>query len=1207
MSGTGSTHVIAGWILMLVSLAYVAMLFGIAYFGDSRPLYPSRPALRPIVYSLALAVYCSSWTFYGAVGSAAKSSLSFLPIYLGPILLFAFGSGLIERLTRVAKINNITSIADFISSRFGKSNALGALVTVIAVTAAVPYIALQFKAVAMSIGVLSGHPQSTASVPLLSDSAFYVAMQLALFSILFGTRRIDATEHHHGMMLAIAAESAIKLIAFVAIGIYALNIPRIADATTIGILDEVARDGLPPGFVAQTLLAFTAMFCLPRQFQVGVVECENPADVRKSRRLFPLYLVAICLLVLPIVNAGRSVAAGTNLPPDAWLLWLPLAHDQSALTILAYVGGFSAATGMVIVASVALATMISNDLVMPALLRIRVLRLEQRNDLSSIVLGIRRIAIIALAVLALLYYRSITHAQGLASIGLLAFAAVAQFAPAIIAGLYWRGASRKGVLTGLMLGFSVWLYTLLLPNMAIAGWYDSTWVRSGPFGLDWLRPHALFNLSGWDSITHGTFWSLMVNIGACVFVSLRFRPSIEERLRAARFLDIGAERTAGTMSDWGGRVSVSDLRMIVGRILGERNATRAFQEYALATGKPIEEHGTVERLLFQHAERALAAAIGSASARRMLTTALRGTGLDFNEAAALLDDASQELRFNRELLSTTLENISQGISVVDAEMRMVSWNRRYLEMFDYPNGLVYVGRPIADMIRYNAERGDCGPGNVDEHVQKRLRHMRLGTAHVFQRQRADGSVLEMRGQQLPGGGFVTTFTDVTDYKKVEKALTEANETLEQRVASRTSELLQALDAQEQAKLEAQAANQSKSRFLAAASHDLLQPLNAARLFTTALRQQPGLDEQSSQLAERIDTAFRVAEVLLESLLESSRLDAGKYRSEKIDIAFEELISPLQQQFSLLAQRRGLEFRAIASRAIVHTDPHLMRRILQNFCTNALRYTRSGRVVIGLRHRGDHVRIEVWDTGPGISADHLNRIFDEFHRVEAGSPWGEHGLGLGLAICERIARILEHRIAVRSWPGSGSCFSIEVPIVAMRVRGEPLPARPTPVLGLMPALHVLCLDNEPSILEGMSALLTRWGLSCDLATNQDEAMHALLARNPDLILIDLHLDSGVDGIDVLGELRRRSGSTSPAAVITADGSPELKQRARELGLSVLLKPIRPGALRALLSALSRRSAEAIGDRSDEVQFRDFPESHDGALAAEESERSSPLVP
>lgn len=446
---------IAGWILMLVSLAYVAMLFGIAYFGDSRPLYPTRPQLRPIIYSLALAVYCSSWTFYGAVGSAAQSSLSFLPIYLGPILLFVFGSGLLQRLIQVAKANNITSIADFISSRFGKSHALGALVTVIAVTAAVPYIALQFKAVALSVGILSGGQPVQEQVPLLSDSAFYVAIMLALFAILFGTRRIDASEHHHGLMLAIAAESLMKLVAFVAIGLYALNLPIIDDTESVGMLSELARDGLPGGFIAQTLLAFTAMFCLPRQFQVGVVECENPGDLPKARILFPLYLGIICLLVLPIVNAGREAAAGLGISPDALLLWLPLAHSEKGLAILAYVGGFSAATGMVIVASVALATMISNDLVMPALLRIRALKLDQRDDVSAIVLRVRRVAIVVLSLLALAYYRAISQSQGLAAIGLLAFAAVAQFAPAIVAGLYWRSASRRGILTGLVIGFAV--------------------------------------------------------------------------------------------------------------------------------------------------------------------------------------------------------------------------------------------------------------------------------------------------------------------------------------------------------------------------------------------------------------------------------------------------------------------------------------------------------------------------------------------------------------------------------------------------------------------------------------------------------------------------------------------------------------------------------------------------------------------------------
>ena len=360
---------ISPWILLLVSVLYVGGLFALAYYGDRKPLYPSRTWLRPIVYSLALAVYCSSWTFYGAVGTAARSGLSYLPIYLGPILLFVLGFGLFRRLVLIAKERKITSIADFVGSRFGKSHALGALVTVIAVTAVVPYLALQLKAVAMGFDVLTSSGTLEGGTPLLADSALYIALLLAVFAILFGTRGIDATEHHHGMMLAVAAESLIKLLAFIAVGVYALMHSNGLEAFTEPLRD-VARQELPTGFLAQTVLAFAAIFCLPRQFQVGVVECENTADLRRARWMFPLYLGIICVLVLPIVHAGAQAARGTQIAADAYVLWLPMAHGDHLLAVFAYIGGFSAATGMVIVASVALATMVSNDLVMPALLRI---------------------------------------------------------------------------------------------------------------------------------------------------------------------------------------------------------------------------------------------------------------------------------------------------------------------------------------------------------------------------------------------------------------------------------------------------------------------------------------------------------------------------------------------------------------------------------------------------------------------------------------------------------------------------------------------------------------------------------------------------------------------------------------------------------------------------------------------------------------------
>ena len=1158
---------IASWLLLLVSLAYAALLFLVAWAGDRRPLYPRQPRLRSIVYAVALAVYCSSWTFYGAVGTAARSGLAYLPIYLGPALLYIFGFGLLQRLVRVAGQRNITSIADFIGARFGKSHGLAALVAVIAVIAVVPYLALQFKAVAMSYDVLHGMGGATSALPG-SDTALWCALLMALFAILFGTRSIDASEHHHGLVLAIALESLIKLLAFVALAVYAWwHGPGLLASLRLPV--EHAGDVLAPGFIVQTLLGFCAMFCLPRQFQIGVVECEDANDLKRARWMVPLYMLIVSVAVLPIVAAGTLLPSVRDGAADAWLLNLPLARGDRGVALLAYIGGFSAATGMVIMAAVALSIMISNDLVMPALLRIRYLRLEQRSDLSQLVLRVRRVAIVLLAMMAYAYYRLAADVQNLAATGLLAFAAVAQFAPAIVAALYWRGASRRGVVIGLAGGFVVWIYTLLLPAMSHSG----QWLAEGPWGIHWLRPQALFHVSGWDPVLHSAFWSLLVNVGCLVFVSLRWRPSLEERLHAAPFVDPYAASRGGA-GDWRGRVAVADLRTIAERIVGERSAQRAFDDYAERRGKPLLPGEAAERALIQHTERLLAGAVGAASARRILMGVLSGSGLDIAEAMALMDEASQELRFNRELLSTTLENVSQGISVVDAQMRLVAWNRRYLELFGYPDGMVYVGVLVADLIRWNAEHGECGPGEVEAHVAKRIGHMRAGSAHLFQRIRPDGSTIEMRGRALPGGGYVTTYSDVTAYKHAERALIEANETLEQRVDQRTAELSEALVATAQARRTAEAANVSKTRFLAAASHDLLQPLNAARLFTSALRQHPGLDAEASQLAGRIEASFSAAEDLLDALIDTSRLDTGSYRADISQFALADLFDSLKTQFAVVAEQRGLDLRVMPTRLAVRSDPQLLRRILQNFLSNALRYTRAGGVLLGARRDGAQVRIEVWDSGPGIAAEQQTRIFGEFQRLERPSPWGEKGLGLGLSICDRIANMLDHRISLYSREYHGSCFSVSAP----RAVAEPRPVRAVQSTGSLERLPltVLCLDDDAAILDGMRALLQRWGVDCRTALDLVQAEVELRRGPVDLILADYHLADGIDGLQALQQLRSLFPQLPPAAMITADGSNELKQRARALGYPLLHKPVKPAALRALLTSLLRKQAgESVG--------------------------------
>jgi PAS domain S-box-containing protein len=1163
---------IPGWVLLLVSLGYVGVLFAVAYLGDVRSARPRWRWLRPMVYALALAVYCSSWTFYGAVGTAARTGLGFLPIYLGPLLMLLFGWRILERLVLISGEHRIVSIADFLSSRYGRAPGLAALVAAVALIAAVPYVALQFKAVAMSVEVLA--PGSNDA--LFADPALYVALLLAAFAILFGTRQIDATEHHRGMVLAVALESLVKLLAFIAIGVFALlHLPgtgtlaeRIVEAS-----DIVTAPGLPTGFVAQTLIAFAAIVCLPRQFHVAIVECQDPADIRPARWLFGGYLVLFSVFVVPITLAGQAVLAGTGASPDTYVLALPLAMGQETLALMAYIGGFSAATGMVIVASVALATMVSNDLVMPLLLRNR--ELIAGGGIDRQVLWVRRATILALALMAYAYHRMAAAAgDSLAQHGLLAFAAVAQFAPALIGGLYWRGASRAGAYAGVFAGAALWAYTLLLPALAQSGGFGAGWIEEGLFGLSWLRPQQLFGVSGWDPLTHGVFWSLLFNIGALFLVSARRRPRLQEQLLAATYLDPYAQRSPLGPGGWAGSVRSGELLALAERIVGERHARRAFDQYfeenALAEStarRQWQPQQLADRALVQFTERLLASAIGAASARLTLTSALRGSGMELGEVVSLLDEASQELRFNRQVLSTTLENISQGVSVVDPELRLIAWNRRYQEMLGYPDGMLYVGRPIADLIRWSAERAEMnelGPQSVDveEQVRRRLAHLRVAQAYVFQRVRGNGQVIEMRGQPLPGGGYVTSFSDITDYKRAEQALRDINETLEQRVEQRTRE--------------AEAAQQSKTRFLAAVSHDVLQPLNAARLFASALRETEDGDERS-RLAERVDTALRAAEDLLDGLLDVSRLDAGALQPELAQFDATDLLQELAAQYAPSAAGRGLALRVHARPGIfVRSDRRLLRRALQNFLANALRYTREGGVLLALRVRGEAstdgmIDLQVWDTGPGIPAHHLGQIFDEFRRFDVPDArseiGGERGLGLGLSICQRIARILGHPLQVRSRVGRGSVFSIRVP----RADAVPAAASVAPPVALasdaLAGLRVLCVDNDPEILDGMRALLSRWGAVALTAATVDQALTHFedRAMEIDVMLVDYHLHDRLDGLGVIAELRRRAQRDLPAALLTGDGSDNLKHAAREYGCAVLTKPVKPASLRAWLGA------------------------------------------
>jgi len=1152
---------ISGWGLLVASLGYVCGLFFIAWWGDRRRFYPDHARLRPLIYSLALAVYCSSWTFYGAVGSAVRDGLSYLPIYLGPLLVFVFLLPFFERLMRMAKQQNATSISDLLAARFGRSSQIAVAVTVIALTAAIPYIALQLKAISMSIEVLSAGPPAQ-TVAWYRDSALLVALMLALFSSLFGARQVDATEHHPGMVLAVAAESVVKLIALLCVGVFAL--------TQLGGIEPLLQTArqMPAGvdhsisFFTQTLLSLTAIFCLPRQFQVGVVECAEVGDVRHARWWFSMYLVLISLVVVPIAAAAIAAGAGNgSIAPDSFVLWLPLSAGHEWLALLAYLGGFSAATGMVIVATVALATMVSNDLVLPAIWRWRPPALGDGSLAAGGILWIRRAAILAILLVAFGFFRAVPNGSSLASIGLLAFAAVAQFSPAVVSAVYWSGASRVGVLAGLCCGFSIWIYTLLLPTFVGADGVMPSWIMEGPFDIGVLAPHSLLGFAGPDPLTHGVFWSLLVNVTALVGMSLYSPPAIGERLQLAPRIAGADARRAKLLP---GSATIADLQLLAERLLGPGASQAWFERYKQEHERDCSPTQRADVGLLQGLERELAGALGAASARMVLTSALRGAGLQFSEVVTLFDEASQKLRFNREMLEAMMENMPQGISVVDAEMRLVAWNRRYVELLDYPPELMRAGRPIADLMRYNAARGWYGSGDADEHVEKRLAHMRVGSPHLSERRRGDGRVIEVRGQALPDGGYVSTFNDVTTYKHAEDELREINETLEQRVAERTRQLAEATAVAEKANL-------GKTRFLAAASHDLLQPLNAARLFNAALRGQAGLLQhpQFEQLADRVENSLHAAEELLDGLLDISRLDSGAIQPEPGNFSASALLDSLKEQFAPAAAQRHLELRVHATRVQVYTDQRMLRRLLQNLISNALRYTRSGRVVVGVRRRaGERVEFQVIDTGPGIAAESQGVIFEEFRRLDQQSPWGERGLGLGLSICDRIVNILQTRLTVRSVPGKGSAFSVVVARGKGMAREPAMSPMPVQSVAGLRGLRVLCVEDDPNILDAMRELLTRWGIDVFCVGTAVQAREIMRTRAIDLVLADYHLGGEPMGLDVLEELvPRESARMRAGALITADGTATLAQSAVALGFQVLRKPLRPAALRALIVALT----------------------------------------
>lgn len=1099
-------------VVVLASLLWLGVLFAAAVWGERRGWKLDRH--WGTVYALSLAVYCTSWTFYGTVTQAMRSGWPLPPTFVGTILLYVFGIGWLFKLVRLAREHNASSIADLVATRLGRSSWLAAAVTAVALLGLIPYIALQLKAVAMSYGMLTR--SSELATPPWSDSALYVALAMALFAMLFGTRSVSAAEHNRGLVLAVAVESLLKLGVMLALGLFVVLGPEWPAPALV-----VQPDGAE-GFPALVVLGVLAMFTLPHQFHVGVVECRDERHLRTARWLFPLYMVLIALPLLPLARAGLARLAPMGVPSDLYVLALPLSQGQNGLALLAFLGGLSAATGMVILATLSLSLMIGNHWLAPLRARGAWAQPGGPSRRGEVLLQ-RRLGILGVVLLAWAYSRAIAGSDVLADIGAVSFSALATLAPALAYAIWRPRTSPLAVGAGMAAGVLIWAWILPLPSLWPLVSTQVEWLQTGPFGLRFLSPDHFLGLDGWSRMLR----SVLVSLGAATLIPLLIDVLWKRRPRA------GDDRL----------IPLSALRDIAGRFLRGGRVDELFAG-AQSTTKALQ----------REVERELAAVLGAASTRLLMDSARVELGPDLEIVATIVGEASQVSRFNQQILEAALENMSQGISVIDHEQRLVAWNSRYAQMFGFPADLLQVGQPVDALVHSALARGfgaaDAQPGTV----ARRLDHMRAGTAHLTERRFPDGSVVEIRGNPMPGGGFVATFTDVTAFRSAEAELTRAKETLELRVDERTREA-------DAARRTAEHANEAKSRFLAAISHDLMQPLHAAQLFVHALDERIE-HEQYRALVGNVRGALGSAESLLGGILDISRLDAGRQPVDVRDFPLAELLAPMAAEFSVMAAERGLAFKLMPTVAWVRSDPQLLRRILMNFAANAVRHTVQGRVLIGVRRTGEALRIEVWDTGPGIAARDQRAIFDEFRR---GTGARGEGLGLGLAIAERTARLLDHPLGLRSWPGRGSVFSVTVPQV-FSSRAEALVShRPEP-REAPPALPnsgtALVLDNEPSVREAMRELLEGWGWRVVLTANEDDARQQLAAQHVDLLLLDYHLDFGETGLDAW----RSFGLDIPTILITADRDQAIQARIEAEGLMLLHKPLRPLALRSLLRRL-----------------------------------------
>ncbi|MBI5190911.1 MAG: PAS domain-containing protein [Nitrospirae bacterium] len=985
--------------LSLTVLGYLLLLFVLAYYAEHREKTGRSIVSNPYVYSLSFAVYCTSWTFYGSVGKAATSGLSFLTTYLGPTLMACLWWVVLRKIVGIAKKNRITTISDFIGSRYGNSLTLSALVAVVALVGITPYLGLQIKSISNTLRIMAG--QEAGGLV----SGWSIALFLGVFSIIFGARRLDASERHEGLIFAIAFESIVKLVAFIAVGAFVTYGLFDGFGDIFGRIQEAGRSDLMTigggGSVSflewssLTFLSMMAIMFLPRQFHVAVVENSDERHIAKAMWLFPLYLLLINVFVLPVAFGGLLLGGGAA-QADSFVLTIPLEQGQSSLALLVFLGGFSAATGMIIVESLALSTMVMNSLVMPV-----VYRTYRPEGLPGFILNVKRLVILGCVFLGYFFAVSVGEFYSLVDMGLKSFEAVTLFAPAVFLGLYWKKGNWKGAAAGLLAGFAVWLYTLLVPALMRAGVVGESHLLGRLFGSEYGNPLALFGVAGLDKWTHSLFWSMSLNLLFYFGVSLFTSRSMDDDKQALVFVDsytqAGAQAYAGYAGGAAGGITsgfatgfsgADEVEELLGRYIGRAEAGRAVDEFLAALGKGREGLPTETMAeLHAHAERLLSGAVGSAIATLVmreklvmdeeLSSSIRQMSDRLKLSREELEDANRELSYLKEFSQNIIESVPQGIATLDRDLRVTYWNRQMESITgiqrEQAHGGLITDLPICmepDILAGGLKGG--------EYTCKR---------------RASGHAtikLSVGTFNDPRGGYILVLEDITEKLRHE------------------SELLQA------------SKYASIGKLTAGISHEIGNPLASISSLVQEIQavDSPEFTRDSLDVVTRhIERIVRI----VRSLGDFARLYSKDLVSSNIAEVLEKTLELTRYDKKF---RKVVVTKDIEDVPPMKINPDQIQQVFLNLILNALdAMPDGGRLSIAIKKADGSVRIVFRDSGAGMDVETAGKVFDPFFTTKQPGK----GTGLGMSICYGIVKEHGGTITVDSAVGRGTEFTITLPV------------------------------------------------------------------------------------------------------------------------------------------------------------------------------------